>query len=298
MKREERCHPEEPQATKDLCIRFTWKCWDPSSSLPFHGFITFPAGRLTGKLWRAADNCFRVADDPLGAEQAPADNPHAVCRRVAPRQQGRHHNDGLSEAPIKNCFEIRRQASTIASVSHHHHGRQPPPGATVPRIPDDLSEFIEAKPAEMDSAGKGAALREAYTRLYAQNHFLRESMFKVLSAALGIMGLADGWLFSKSPAVATTAKAAMTAGHGFVCLLGIYITRTTYHEFVSNAAMIVRVERALGFYNAGFYTPGLPLYEPHSSKWGTGVYSKHLIRAYVIALSSVAAFSIILTRLL
>jgi hypothetical protein len=150
----------------------------------------------------------------------------------------------------------------------------------------------DVKPIELDVAGKGAALREAYIRLYSQNQYIRDVMLKILTAAVGVMGIADGWLIARTKPTDLRTRCVMCMGFCFVAVIASYSIRTHYREYVANAAMIVRVERALGFYTPGIYTTADSLYEIASSKWGTGIYSKHILQVYEGAILLIAVFSV------
>jgi hypothetical protein len=161
-------------------------------------------------------------------------------------------------------------------------------------VDDDKPEIVEQEvtPIELDVAGKGAALREAYIRLYSQNQYIRDVMFKILTAAISVMGIADGWLIARTKPTDLRTRCVICVGFGFVAVIASYSIRTHYREYVANAAMIVRVERALGFYTPRIYTAEDSLYEIASSKWGTGIYSKHIVQVYEGAILLIAFFSV------
>lgn len=170
--------------------------------------------------------------------------------------------------------------------------------AVLQQVPKTVMEFVSEKPADLDTDGKSAALREAYIQLYSQNHYLRDTMLKIITGAVGVLGVSDGWLIAKNAPIPKIMRIVITVADILIGLLAGYTNWTHYREYVANSAMIVRVERALGFYSHGFYTPTDSIYKPNSSRWGEGIYSTHVVVSYLIAIFAVVLFSVSLIWIL
>ena len=165
--------------------------------------------------------------------------------------------------------------------------------AASQKVALDVEQFVSQRPPLLDVASKGSALREAYIRLYSQNQYLRDAMFKIITASIAAMGACDGWLVARTTSIPKMTRIVITVADVLIGVLASYAALAHYREYVANAAMIVRIERALGFYFRGAYMQD-SIYEPVSSRWGAGVYSYHILRSYLVAVLAIAAFSIAL----
>jgi hypothetical protein len=136
------------------------------------------------------------------------------------------------------------------------------------------------------------SLHEAYSALQGVNQFLRELMFKVASGAMGAILVADGWFVSRSPAPDFRTRVALTIGFVLITLVAIYSVAAHYQEYLASAAMIVRVERALGFYDESRFLAGETLYKQASKEWGTGRFSRHILRTYLTGILLITGVSL------
>jgi len=167
--------------------------------------------------------------------------------------------------------------------------------AASPKVAPDVEQFVSQKPPLLSEASQVSALGEAYSRLYSQNQYLRDAMFKIMTVSIVAMGAIDGWLVAKDTLIPKMPRTqiAITVADVLIGLLASYAGWAHYREYVANAKMIVRIERALGFYSPGAYMQD-SIYEPASAQWGAGVYSAHIFQSHLIAVLAIAAFSITL----
>jgi hypothetical protein len=86
----------------------------------------------------------------------------------------------------------------------------------------------------------------------------------------------------------------VTLGIVLIFLSAVYAVYRHYREYLASASMIVRIERAFGFYENGRYLREESLYKQESRLWGTGKFSKHMLWALLFILFVFTAFSTIL----
>lgn len=136
----------------------------------------------------------------------------------------------------------------------------------------------------IDEEVKATKLTAIYSQLHSHNLFLRDRMFQVTSGALTLLLVIDGWLLSVAERINWSERLLVLMGIVLVFSVAVYSVRSHYREYLANAAMIVRVEEAMGTYEPGVYLGSGSLYEPASREWATGKYSSHLVRAYTVTL--------------
>ncbi|MEM7482741.1 MAG: hypothetical protein AAF481_16320 [Acidobacteriota bacterium] len=118
-------------------------------------------------------------------------------------------------------------------------------------------------------------------------------MAKVFTGAIGIAVAANGWaiLLVSRNAFQQELRIPLVSMVFAVYSVAMYSIISHYREYCVGARMIVRLEKAMGFYDESFYLDGSALYERQHSEWGTGPFSSHVIKYYVVSLALLAIVS-------
>jgi hypothetical protein len=122
-------------------------------------------------------------------------------------------------------------------------------------------------------------------------------MFKISSGTIVLMGVADGWFVTKQLQLSAQLSVAVACGFLLLAAIAILSLWSHHREFCASARMIVRVERALGFYDSGLYVSMEALYETASQAWGSGAYERHILIAQSGAVGLFSIFSVLLVSL-
>ena len=166
-------------------------------------------------------------------------------------------------------------------------GEPKPAAESQPHVPD--------REALLEASSEN--LRLAYSRIQDVNLALREGMFKLSFGAMIALGVADGWFVGSDKLPSRAVSCAVIVGLWILGMSSVVAIRAQYREYLASAAMIVRIERALGFYDRGSYVAGDTLYEASSKEWGSGKYSNHIFVGQVFAVIVFTLFSMVLVGL-
>lgn len=151
-------------------------------------------------------------------------------------------------------------------------------------------------PAPVDGAAGHDNVREAYSKVYENNHLLRERIFKVTSSVVAIMVIADSWAISHAAEapLPDEVRVALIIGITTILVIGAGTTNMLWREFKQSAQMIVRLECAMGFYEGNQYLADTTLYPLEAARWGLDLRSAHLCWAPPLLMAVFAAASLAL----
>ncbi len=126
------------------------------------------------------------------------------------------------------------------------------------------------------------SVQTIYERLYSQNQFLRERLQKSFVWCGAVFLATNSWFVTNGLTVSREVLYLISAFYLWLALGTIYSIYFHYSEYLANARMIVRIERALGVYEKGRHFPDESLFSQESMAWGTGKYSRHILVGYLI----------------
>lgn len=114
----------------------------------------------------------------------------------------------------------------------------------------------------LNAAQKAEILRETYKKHATELLAIEDGQFKLLALLLGIIGAGASFLAGmKELILPVWAKVGLSLVIGAITLIAVVQSYFRARARVTTRDLLVRCEKALGFFDVGAYVPKEPLYE-------------------------------------